>query len=154
LLDLLGRSVTLVASAALNDPDNDPLALAQLAGGNLQVVARQLDPTAPAASSVVAATWSAWACNASTCAQTTSTRTYLALTPVLNAAGWYQPTPTMPVSLSSPGGWSRWTNTTGLVANKTRFGDELALLYPQAAIASSVAADQLTWLWDGAQFNA
>lgn len=154
LLRFLGRILDLVPSAALNDPDQDPLALARpTAGGALGVVARQLDTTAPNAGSVPQGDWTAWQCTATTCQETQSaTRVYLPLAPILNGAGWYQPVPGVPTSLSTPGNWARWTNTTGLVAWLTLFGDELRLLYSDAQIAASSLRERLLWVWNGADF--
>jgi hypothetical protein len=153
LLRLIGRTLELVPTAALRDPDADPLALAR-DGGGLQLVALQLDPTAPRAGEVAAAQWIAWKCDSTSCQEDgPSNRTYLALTPVLNQAGWFQNPPGAPVSLSQPGTWNRWTNTSGLIAGTTRYGDELRVLYVEADIAASSVADQLGWIWEGSEFK-
>jgi hypothetical protein len=155
LLLYLGRTLDLMPSAALHDPDADPLALAQPdAGGPAQVVARQLDGNAPQAAAVAAAVWNAWQCDASACQQITASRRYLPLAPILNAAGWYQPAPGNPHTLSQPGNWARWTNITGLVAGVTLFGDELQLLYSQTDIVASSLRERLQWVWNGADFAA
>ena len=149
----LGRTLDLVPAAALVDPDADPLALAST-GGPLQVVARQVDAAAPQAASVVAASWDAWQCTATVCTLSTAMRTYLPLAPILNAAGWYQPAPAVPVSLAAPGAWGHWTNITGLVAGVTKLGDELTLLYTPVEITASALRERLHWVWDGTQFQA
>src|SRR5919108_646154 len=118
-------------------------------GGPLQVVSRQLDSSAPNAGDVASATWDLWSCTASTCTQASVTDFYLAVTPVLNAAGWHQPALAAPTTLTDSGGWNRWTNVTGLVAGVTQFGDELTLLYSAGAIAQSSVREQLDWVWDG-----
>lgn len=153
LLRYLGRTLNLVPSAALIDPDADPLALARPeAGGELQVVARQLDTSAPNASDVPTESWVAFQCDDASCQETTADRTYLPLASILNAAGWYQPVPTAPESLSKPGIWARWTNVTALVAGVTVYGDELGLLHTQAEIAASSLRERVLWVWNGTEF--
>lgn len=153
MLEHLGRVLHLMPTAALVDPDADALAVARLeSGGNLQVVARVLDPTAPDAASVAEQAWVAWRCDATRCEETTGDRRYLPLAPLLNAAGWYQPTPDAPQTLGAPGTWSRWVNTTGLIAGVSRYGDELAERFTPAQIAASALRDRLDWRWNGEEF--
>lgn len=155
MLHCIGRVLTLVPSAALADPDADPLALARLAsGGDLQVVARRLDASAPGAGAVTEESWVAWKCDSASCQETTGNRFYLPLGPSLNAAGWYQPVPATPESTAKPGNWSRWTNITGLVAGLTRYGDELALVHTPQQIANSALRERLSWVWNGTEFAA
>ena len=154
LLRWIGRSLQLAPTAALVDPDADPLALASTGAGPLQLVARQLDASAPHASEVAAASWTAWTCTASGCTSDTKSRKYLPLGPLLQAAGWYQPTPTAPSSLGDAGPWTRWTNVTGLVAGETTYGSELSLLYRTEEIAASMLRDRVAWVWDGTSFVA
>jgi hypothetical protein len=157
LLEPLGRTLDLVPSAALVSPGTtDPLALASQGTNPTEVVSLQLNPNAPNAGALSPAAWDEWVCTPTACAQTsTSTlRTYLQLTPILNAAGWYQPPPPAPVSLAAPGSWARWTNVTGLVAGHTSFGDELRLLWPADQIAASCVRTRIHWVWDGTQFAA
>ena len=127
LLPFLGRSLDLMPTVALIDPDADALAVAREDGTlTIEVVARQFDATAPNAASVPVKKWAAFKCDANTCTESTASRTYLKLTPLLNAAGWYQKQPAAPLKLSAPGTWSRWTNVTGLLAGLTKFGDEFS----------------------------
>lgn len=77
----------------------------------------------------------------------------LSLTTILNAAGWYQKTPTAPQKLAPPGTWSRWFNITGLVPNVSRFGDELNAHHSRGEIAASVLRDALVYVWDGTTFK-
>lgn len=155
LLLYLGRVMRLMPTAALHDPDQDALAVARRAGeSELQVAARQLDDTAPAAGSVAEASWVAWSCDATTCTESTEDRTFLPLAPILNEAGWYQPAPTAPVSIADTGPWWRWTNTTGLVAGMTRYGDELLQRHTAGEIAASSLRDALDLVWDGESFSA
>lgn len=157
MLAAIGRTLELVPSAALVDPDADPLALAHVDGGADpdDVVARQLDATATDAGDVAAQSWSAWTCTAAACTQDVASRTYLPLAPILNAAGWYRlEALTPPASLAAPGNWARWRNVAGLVAGTTTFGDELDLLYPGDQVAASVLRERTHWVWDGGAFTA
>ena len=153
LLSYIGRTLDLVPSAALVDPDTDPLVLAHEGTSDRQVVARQLNAVAPKASVVSPANWIPWKCTGTTCQElAAASRTYLPLAPILNAAGWYQPSPLAPQSPSQPGNWRRWTNITGLVAGVTRYGEELGYLYTQAAIVASSLREYLPWVWNGTEF--
>jgi len=155
MLQHLGRTLMLMPTAALIDPDADALALARVDGTTtLEVIARLVDPAAPNAASVATQSWIAWECDATTCSESTDDREYLSLTPLLNAAGWYQPPITDPQSLSLSGNWARWTNTTGLIAGTSRYGDELAERFTAAQIAASSLRDRLDWRWDGDDFVA
>lgn len=156
LLACLGRVLRLVPAAALADPENDPIALGQRGGAGEQlVVARQLDPAAPGASSVASDSWSLWTCDASACTSSTVTGAFIELGPILAAAGWTQPAPlAAPTSLGESGGWDRWTNVAGLVAGRSRFGDELRLMASAGEIAASSVRERQDWVWDGAAFAA
>jgi hypothetical protein len=155
LLPYIGRVLELVPATALNDPATDPIGVGEPGGGGpLQVLTRQLDTSAPNASDVGSAAWDLWSCTTSACTQASFTGAYLPLAPLLNAAGWYQPTLTAPTTLTDAGGWNRWTNVAGLVGNMTRFGDELALLHSPGAIAQSSVRERLEWVWDGSTFVA
>ena len=155
LLRFIGRTLDVVPSSALFDPDNDPLALARLtAGGDLQVVVRQIDGAAPKAGEVASQDWTAWKCDAAACQENAGQRKYLPLNSILNAAGWYQPKPPAPTSLTQAGSWARWTNVTGLVTGVTRYADELGLLFSAAEIATSAVRERLGWTWNGSDFTA
>ena len=155
LLPFLGRALDLMPSSALTDPDADALAVARLDGTvKLEVVARQLDAAAPNAAAVAKLKWVAFKCDANACAENTADRNYLSLTPILNAAGWYQNQPAAPTKLSQPGPWSRWTNITSLIPNVTTFGSEMSQRVTRGELAASSLRDALTWIWDGAAFKA
>jgi hypothetical protein len=155
LLPYLGRTLELVPGAALRDPDADPLALARKDGSTaFEVVARQLDPSAPEATAVVEAKWSAFACNDTKCELVEGNRKYLPLAPILARAGWYQPTPSRPTRLGKSGSWSRFTNVTGLVEGATRFGDELSARYTAAQIGASSLREAAHFVWTGTTFEA
>jgi hypothetical protein len=156
LLPYLGRALSLMPRAALVDPANDPLAVGQLDGSGPQLVlARQLDATAPQAGNVNSADWALWTCDDTACSQSTVTGSFVDLAPVLSAAGWTGPTTlAAPASLDDDKGWNRWTNVTGLVPGRTRFGDELRLLYSLGQIAASSVRERQDWVWDGTAFVA
>jgi hypothetical protein len=153
-LALVGRTLEAVPAAALVDPTTDPLAVGGVGAAGNEVLARQVDAAAPDAASVTSAAYNLWACTATACSQQAVTDKFIAVTPPLNGAGWYQPAVSAPTSLASPGNWSRWTNVTGLVSGRTRLGEELGLLYTKAEIAQSALADKLDWAWDGTAFKA
>lgn len=153
LLPYLGRVLELSPASALVDPATDALALGQEGGAGPQtVVARVLDTAAPDAGTVPSAAWSLWDCDATTCTQITVTDRFVRLAPVLAAAGWYAPDPAAPTSTGAPGAWNRFTNTTGLVAGVTRFGDELALLWSAGQVSASSVREKVGAVWDGTAF--
>jgi len=156
LLPFLGRALRLVPGAALVDPTTDPLAVGQLAGAGPQVVvARQVDAAAPSAGTLSAASYSLWSCDASACTQAAVTDKFLAIGPILAAAGWTQADPLpAPVSAGDAQGWDRFVNLTGLVAGVTTFGDELRLLYLAGQIAASSVRERQDWVWNGTTFVA
>jgi hypothetical protein len=157
MLEAIGRTLDLVPSAALYDPDADPLAVGRRDGTTDpdEVGARQLDGSAPHAGDVTAESWDSWQCTASSCSRVTGNRKLLPLTPILNDAGWYQLDAIVPPSsLTSGGTWAHWVNITGLVAGSSQLGDELKLLYTPDEIAASALRDRLHWTWDGEKFAA
>lgn len=155
MLYYLGRTFDVVPSAALIDPDTDPVAVARVAPAvDLQIVARLLDPSAPGASSITPKEWTAWKCDSTSCQETTATRSYLELNSILNSAGWYQSSPSAPQSLLNAGKWWRWRNITGLVAGVTRYREEIDRLYTQEEVISSALRDRLDWVWNGSEFEA
>lgn len=154
LLPYLGRVLELAPASALADPATDALGLGQEGGaGPERVVARVLDAAAPEAATVPSVAWSLWDCDPTVCTRVTVTDRFVPLAPVLEGAGWYQPAPGAPTSSAEPGGWNRFTNTTGLVSGVTRFGDELALLYPVGQISASSVRERLDAVWDGTAFT-
>lgn len=155
LLPFLGRTLDLMPTAALTDPATDALAVAQLNGTtNIEVVALQLNAAAPNAAAVTAKSWDAFKCDANACNLVTAIHKYLPLTPILNAAGWYQKPPTAPVKLSQAGPWNRWTNVTGLIANVTTFGSEILQRRTREELATTSLREATTWVWDGQTFKA
>jgi hypothetical protein len=151
-LPYLGRTLDLVPATALRDPTTDPVALVRAQGSS--------DPFLPASQVITAgsvavapANYDALKCDATACAavQLNGAR-FVPIAPVLAAAGFYPTAPfPQPTSVASVA-WAHFTNVTGLVSGVTKLGDELSLLYPPAAIASSVFADRLYWVWNGTGF--
>lgn len=155
VLPFLGRALDVVPVALLGDPFNDPVVIARLTTdppGAFQLVARELD----SGTLVPEQSWSAQKCDDTSCAALpVAPHRYLALAPILAAAGWYPQQPlALPTSKTKPGSLSRLINITGLVASITRMGDELALLYPSAQITASTLATRLHWVWNGQTFVA
>ncbi|HYM74472.1 MAG TPA: hypothetical protein VE377_00715 [Candidatus Dormibacteraeota bacterium] len=153
-LPLLGRSFFLVPGTALQNPDTDPLAVAQLTGGPWQIVARCLS-AGPIG--VTPAQWIGLQCNTTTCTPVSppaAGRQYVPLAPVLASAGF---TPAvagyLPTSLTDIG-WARFNNVTGLVAGMTTLGSELSLLWSPTEIAASALSGLTGYLWNGSAFTA
>jgi hypothetical protein len=151
-LPLIGRTIMLVPSTALSNPDTDPLAVAQVAAGPWQVVSRCAS-AGPVG--VTPQQWSALACNATTCTVSpppAAGRQYVPVAPVLATAAFvpavagYQPTSAVDY------GWARFNNIAGLVPGVTTLGSELVLLYPQSTIATSALASVTGNTWNGATF--
>jgi hypothetical protein len=152
LLALLGRVLEVVPGAALADPANDPLTLGASGTGAPQLLARQLNTAAPGAGTVTSSAWNLWACTDTSCSQQAVNGLYIPVAPHLEAAGWHQAPVAAPTTLADQGEWFRWTNVTGLVAGRSRLGDELRLLYPAEEIARSSLAPVLDWRWNGTAF--
>jgi hypothetical protein len=155
VLDALGRSLSVFPGTVLVDPALDPLAIARLetpATSPFQLVAQELD----GGTIVAEASWVAKRASETAAVDDAPTqRRYLDVAPVLDAAGWRQPSPTVaPASRSQPGSLVRFVNVTGLIAGETTLGDELGLLYPPAAIARSAFSGVVAWVWDGTAFAA
>ena len=154
-LDLIGRRLTLAPTAALRDPTTDPLSFTRpTAGGAFEVMARVFDTAAPDAGTIPDQDWTSWSCDSTQCSEVETTDARIALTPLLNAAGWHQAVaPGNPTTLSDPGSWNLWRNITGLVPGQTRFGDELSLVCPSDQIIASSVRDSLDLIWDGDAFT-
>ncbi len=153
-LDLIGRLLVLSPTAALRDVTSDPLSLSRPgAGGASEVMARVIDAGAPDAGTVSVEDWASWECDIDQCTEVDTNDARFALTPILNAAGWYQTeAPGNPATVNDPGRWNVWRNITGLVPGATRLGDELALVHPATTIVGSAVFDQLDLVWDGTEF--
>lgn len=155
LFGVLGRSLEVFPGTVLRDPATDPVAIARPAlpaSEAFRLVLRELD----GAGQVPEASWVAQ--RASTTAvleEPAAPRRYLDVAPVLAAAGWLHPVPLqLPARLGQPGTLVRWVNVTGLIADETLLGDELALMYPPADVARSSLAAFTGWRWNGERFAA
>jgi hypothetical protein len=154
VLPLLGRTLEIVASAALADPENDPVAVARKGTDPFAVVARVL---AAGSVAVTSDAWDALKCDASSCTVVpppATGRAYVAVGPMLAGAGFYPASPGVQPTKNSDSGWARFTNITGLIPGSTRLGDELALLYSTDDIAASILATRVSWVWNGTTFVA
>ena len=139
----------------LVDPGVDPLAIARLetpATSPFLLGARELD----GGTSVPEQSWVAKRASATSVVNDPpALRRLVDVAPILSAAGWHHPEPVVaPVSLAARGTLARFINLTGLVAGETTLGDELALLYPSAAIARSALSSFTGFVWDGTAFSA
>lgn len=151
LLSCLGRTLDLFPGSALLDPVTDALVLARPQGsaGAYRPMARAM----ASGNKPAPADWEALKWDGSTCVTVALNATsLLVLEPVLASAGFYPASP-LPVPLSATDqAWTRLSNRTGLVAGRTQFGDELALLHTAAEIAESAYASCQHWLWNGSTF--
>lgn len=158
MLKYIGRSIVLMPTTSLRDPDTDPIAVARLDSdppGAEQVVARVIDDAASHAEAVPARRWTAWFLEdqgTKTYAEDTGTRRYLPIATIIGDAGWFQHGPIDTTRLYEPTSWNRFTNITGLIPGVTRYGDELHLIYEAGAIAASTVLDRVSWIWDGKAF--
>jgi hypothetical protein len=149
----LGRSLDVFPGTVLVDASIDPLAIARLetpATDPFRLVARVLDGS----TTVTEASWVAMRASSSTVvSDAPALRRYVDVAPVLSAAGWNHPQPlTLPVTSTDRGSLTRFVNVTGLIAGDTTLGEELALLYPPAAIARSALSGVTGFVWDGSTF--
>lgn len=155
VLAALGRTLSVFPGTVLVDPAADVLAIARPetpATESLRLVARELG----GAGAVPEASWVAVRASATTAANDApAPRRYLDVAPLLGTAGWNHPQPLQaPVALGTRGSLVEFVNFTGLIAGETTLGDELALLYPPAAIARSAFATSTDLVWDGQRFVA
>lgn len=153
VLAALGRSLEVFPGTLLVDPASDALAIARPetpATEPLRLVAREID----GATLVSEASWVAVRASATSVANDApAAARYLEVAPVMQAAGWQHPQPLVaPTTQAARGSLVHFVNVTGLVAGETTLGDELALLYPPAAIARSAFAALTPWTWDGSNF--
>jgi hypothetical protein len=175
-LPYLGRVLNLAAATALVDPATDPLALVRTQGstGPFEIAARSFasggpPPPPPGGGGgppppppgggppvgpvVPVANYEALQCTATACNPVAlAAAPMVLLGPVLASAGFYPVSPPSQPGTSSDTTWARLKNITGLQAGVTKLGDELSLLYSWDAIAGSVFAGILGWIWNGMEF--
>jgi hypothetical protein len=154
VLAALGRSMDVFPGTVLVDPVIDPLAIARFetpATDAFRLVARVLDGS----TTVAEASWVAMrASSATAVSDAPATRRYVDVLPILSAAGWNHPEPTvLPTTSSARGTLVRLINTTGLIVGETTLGEELTLLYPAAAIARSALSGVTGFVWNGSTFG-
>jgi hypothetical protein len=150
----VGRVLTLAWSTALVDPATDVLALARAKGSAdpYEIAARAFGPNG---AGVAAANYDALRCDETTCTQVALSGAKLVyVESYLSEAGFYPASPLQAPTKSTDRAWARFSNVTGLVPGVTKFGDELSLLHSTNAIAGSVFAGALNWVWDGSQFSS
>ena len=150
----LGRTLAFPAGSALLDPKTDALALVRAVGATtgfeLAAIAR-----GPSAATITPADYESLACTDKVCTPVALTgATLVRVAPVLAKAGFYPVAPTALPASNKDTGWSRMTNVAGLVAGKTRLGEELGLLYPTNAILGSIFAGLVDRVWNGTSFAA
>lgn len=153
-LPFLGRTLDIVAAAALTNPATDPIALAKPQGAAtpFEITSNVLNAGSVA---VPPAAYDAVKCNATTCSTVTlGSQSLVDIGPVLANAGFYPGSPLSQPTNGSDSSWARFTNVTGLVAGTTKLGDELGLLYDAPTIAGSAFAGALDWVWNGTAFAA
>jgi len=155
VLASLGRALEVFPGTVLVDPTVDPLAIARLetpATSPIQLVARELD----SGTTVPEASWVAKRASVTAIVDNPpADARYLAVAPIMEAAGWYQPTPAEPpASRTNRGSLVKFENLTGLVAGETTLNQELELLYTPVAIAKSAFSLVTSWVWDGSNFVA
>jgi hypothetical protein len=154
VLKYLGRELMLAPTAALANPQSDPLAIARRSGTT--------DPYHIAANVLSAASQTVTPGNYDAIACTATTSTIVSLTnqslvfveAILAGAGFYPASPLPLPANNTQTAWASFTNITGLIAGTTRLGDELALLYNAQTINNSVFAGIQDWVWNGTAFAA
>jgi hypothetical protein len=151
-LPYLGRTVAIAPATALQDPQNDPIAVARPQGTtqDFQVVARALKPQ----SAIPPANWEAFQCDQTTCnVVPVLNAKYLPLNPILANAGFYPKTPKPKPENQNATAWAHYINITGLISGATTLATELALVHSAADISKSVFASRLNWVWNGQEFS-
>lgn len=153
-LPFVGRTLDIVASAALNTPATDPIALVRPQGSTdpFQIASNVL---AAGSIAVAPAAWDATQCTATACTTVAlASQSLVAVAPVLANAGFYPGSPLEQPTNDTDSRWAHFTNVTGLVVGTSTLGDELGLLYDIPTIAGSVFAGALDWVWNGTAFTA
>jgi len=146
ILALLGRLIELAPTAALQNPEQDPLVVAQHDESAI-VYARA--ESGPELSGV-----QAYVREEEGYAVKELSGKFISVAPLLQAAGWYMEkrTPEQQGEPYDPASALRWRNITGLVPGRTTLGDELFLLYTRAQIVDSCLREMLNARWDGTKF--
>jgi hypothetical protein len=153
LLLYTGRVLMLAGSAALSTtPTTDPLALVKPTG-NAPPFAIAANVLSSGTTVVTPGSYEVLQVSGGSVTTTANiTMTLVLLAPVLASVGFYPASPLPTPANTIDFGWTRLTNITGLVTGTTVYGDELALLYPPSAVATSALAPVLGYRWNGTIF--
>ena len=151
----LGRALWIAPSAALIDPETDPIVVGRTetdpgTGYRLALRVNSGTPGAPPAD------WTALQWDEGSGAMVDrhlGTAELLALDQALAAAGYATPSSIDRPQSRTDYAWARLVNAAGLLPGVTSLYDELSLAYPAATIASSVFAAMAGWIWDGTGFH-
>jgi hypothetical protein len=148
----LGRALLLAANAALVDPTTDALVLAR-ASGTSDPYRVALNSTGIASVAVTAGNYDALQATDTGVKSVTLTGAKLVyLDPLIAAAGFYPASPPPQPASASDTAWATYTSIAGLVAGRTRLGDELASLYSWTDIGGSIFAPMTSYVWNGTEF--
>jgi hypothetical protein len=155
-MPFLGRSVLVAPTAATTVPETDPVILGRLAGDPADEYRLGVKVRAGSAGAV---TDTGSALLFHPVAQVFVARdlpdtTVLPLSAAVAGSGWTVTADSPVPAGRGDYGWAKITSPAGLVPGSSRLGDELALLYPSAAIAASAFAARVDYLWDGRRFGA
>jgi hypothetical protein len=155
VLPYLGRTLDLASTAALVDPETDPLALVRTQSSSDAFAIAANVSSGTGTVTVDPGAYDGLKCDGTSCTPVALTnQLYVYVGPVLANAGFYPASPLpQPTSVTSSD-WAHFTNVTGLRAGVTSLGDELSLLYSPSVVAGSVFASMLGWLWNGSAFVA
>jgi hypothetical protein len=150
----LGRAVLIAPTAALVDPQTDPVVLGRAAsdpGTGDRLAVRVVPGTANASTED-------WTClfwdevSGGYGTQAVTGATLLPIEITLTGSGLsavqVPAAPTGRADLS----WARLAALGGLIPSVSRLGDELALAYPAPQVSSSALAPLADWIWDGTRF--
>ncbi|UJP08935.1 hypothetical protein L2X99_10630 [Microbacterium sp. KUDC0406] len=153
-LPYLGREVWVAPTAALTDPETDPIVLGRAStdpGAGYRVGVRVADGTAEAESADwVGLKWDA--VGGAFLEAGIGTVTMLALEKAIAATPFVsRPLTAVPPSRGDYA-WARMVAVAGLLPGASRLGDELALVWTGDQIVQSAYADHLDAVWDGAAF--
>jgi len=155
LLVFLGRAVLVAPTVTLVEPQTDPVVLGRIATdpGTGYRLAVRVDAGTPGAST------DDWTClfrddlSGGFGNQTVTGATMLPIETALTGSGLTAvQIPAAPADLADLA-WARLTALGGLIPAVTRFGDELALVYPAEQISASALAPMAGWIWDGTRFT-
>jgi hypothetical protein len=148
----LGRTLLLAANCALTDPATDALVLARASGGS-DPYRVALNGTGIASAGVTAANYDALQAASTGLKSVALTGAKLVfLDPLIAAAGFYPASPPPQPASAADTAWATYTSIAGLVAGRTRLGDELASLYSWTDIGGSIFAPMTSYVWNGTEF--